>query len=248
MTQLIYVVRRSEQYKKTHQVDEYFENTWHVCDNIADWNDTFDMPWEDYRNRLEDLRRQNMRDLQFDKYCDFHELKDMCLDDCIVVPTDDDDWFHPELCQTLRASPLMPLYRWFHCVIRWTGSGPQMWTERQTGRRNYGNESNNYAMYEPQQLESIDWHYYQSTGPLWWIPKFLSVHHQHLGSASLLNLIRVINRNSERLSKSAYQEVLKKNLELYRKPPVLNAETPPYFFRFFDKLTHIYSQINIRRL
>lgn len=76
------------------------------------WNETFDMPYHSFRQRVREIALANAADLESVIAAPWSEIPDGAL----VLPADDDDWFAPDIAQTLeeaaRRSPETRCFRW----------------------------------------------------------------------------------------------------------------------------------------
>ena len=63
------------------------------------WNQTFDIPFHLFRRRLREIARTNLSKVEDSVCAEWDEIPDGAL----VVPTDDDDWFAPEVGRVLES-------------------------------------------------------------------------------------------------------------------------------------------------
>ena len=77
---------------------------------LAAWNETFEMPFHDFRARVHDVARANLETVRGARVADWDDIPDGAL----VMPTDDDDWFAPHAAETLERirRPGAPAYAW----------------------------------------------------------------------------------------------------------------------------------------
>jgi len=62
------------------------------------WNDRFNVPYHVFRHRVTEIARENLRRVEGARVVG----PDSVPTGALVVPVDDDDWFHPELARHLR--------------------------------------------------------------------------------------------------------------------------------------------------
>jgi hypothetical protein len=86
------------------QVDERFE------DRLAVWNETFEMPYHQFRARLFEIAQDNLAQVRGATVAEWDEIPEGAL----VMPTDDDDWFAPHAAETLERvrRPGIEAYVW----------------------------------------------------------------------------------------------------------------------------------------
>ena len=73
-----------------------FQDNRHVCDKIYEWNQLFSMSYWEYRHVIKEITVSNWQDTKNRVHVmDFEHLE--VAEDEYVLPTDDDDWFCPEM-------------------------------------------------------------------------------------------------------------------------------------------------------
>ena len=70
-------------------------------ERIKWWNNCFDLSFFEYRQKLKDIAHINWSDMRGFEIIDGDDLADL-NGDFLVVPTDDDDWLHPDLADYLQ--------------------------------------------------------------------------------------------------------------------------------------------------
>ncbi len=254
---IIYVIRRDKEYHEHNLLSDNFLKTWPDTKNIISiWNNTFNINWLEFRHLINKLRKCNAKDLKFDAQYYFYELESIDLSDCIVVPTDDDDWFHPDLFSILRELPKRHHYRWsyaeviasnYYDLLPLTSANPAYTNNKLTiyPKKNHSKFyylSNNYALYSPKDIELVNSHdkadlQFSPTDET--IDKCLSIHLLHLSSVSFLTAFQQHKIN--------LSELLSNLLEVYQKPIILPDNTPQYFLKYFDELIKIYKKLSLKR-
>lgn len=106
------------------------------------WNRTFRMPYWEYRHRLLEIAAKNWARLGgVDLIVKGGRAFDILnrLDRFLVVPVDDDDWFHPKMAEILREryDPAWHAFRWTDAYYQTAprgrqAGGPQLVPRRQT--------------------------------------------------------------------------------------------------------------------
>jgi hypothetical protein len=67
---------------------------------FALWNDTFDVPYHQFRDQVREIARLNLSRVEHAKVSPWEKIPDGAL----VAPIDDDDWLAPDLAQALEAA------------------------------------------------------------------------------------------------------------------------------------------------
>jgi len=91
--------------------------------SVRMWNDVFPVSYFEYRQRLREIAELNW--LRMRGICvvireqQFHSLFDQ-WGQCIVLPVDEDDWFHPDLAERLPQlfDPAVDVYHWDDFLYR----------------------------------------------------------------------------------------------------------------------------------
>lgn len=236
MSKIIYVVRQDKQYHEHGTISNLFSNIYPIKKIICEWDNIFNISWHQFRYLLNELREQNAKDLKFDAQYYSYELTSVDLDDCIVIPIDDDDWLHPDLFSILKELPKCDHYRWNYTDMHLDKSHTH--NEFVTHKEcEYYCMPNNYALHSPKNITLIEGHceaskFYQSDKEP--IDKCLSVHLLHPSSVSFLS--------------EHFCNGLLNLLDVYKKPPIIHDDVPSYFLKYIEKLTKIYKKLSPRRL
>lgn len=113
------------------------------------WNETFDMPYPAFRQRLKEIAQRNHAQVDGAVVTAFDDVPPGDL----VVPTDDDDWFAPRLAHEIREAlrPEAEGCLWRRQVISATRRRPKRrgWLRMRMKQRMGGRRScatNNYAI------------------------------------------------------------------------------------------------------
>ena len=79
------------------------------------WDQTFHLEYHEYRYRLKEIAADSLRAVRGTRIAALEEIPD----GAIVVPTDDDDWFAPDLAEQIQAhyNPERSCLLWRHYTI-----------------------------------------------------------------------------------------------------------------------------------
>jgi hypothetical protein len=120
----------------------------HRCfrDKIALWNEIFCIPYFEYRQHLQDVAQQNWLQIRhLDAIVRDCSLVPIGKEGVVILPVDDDDWFHPEVSgfleSQLRAKDHAVTWKYSHYVPHAPNASRRI---RGVGRRIFG--SNAYAV------------------------------------------------------------------------------------------------------
>ena len=80
---------------------------------VALWDATFTMPYRVFRGRVREIARENLALVEGARCSSWDEIPDGAL----VLPCDDDDWFHPDAAR-VAESAMGPSV----AGVRWTSS------------------------------------------------------------------------------------------------------------------------------
>ena len=105
---------------------------------IKFWNQTFSMSWFEYRQRIKNIAELNRSQIHnVDLVIRNRHQAALLerLDNVIILPVDDDDWFSPEIADTLRknASDMPDLFSWSDGVFCPSRKVPVKRRQRDTG-------------------------------------------------------------------------------------------------------------------
>lgn len=112
------------------------------------WGETFEMTYPAFRQRLKEIARENHERVEDAIHTPFEEIP---VGD-LIVPTDDDDWFAPDVLHEIRAAmkPGAEGYLWHRQVISTSRRRPKRRTWLRMRRKKMGGHhscaSNNYAI------------------------------------------------------------------------------------------------------
>ena len=111
----MYLVRRDEEWHKHYNYSKNL-GTFLRSKRMAEfWDSVFLMTWIDFRKKLNEIREENQKDLNYDKIMSTYEIHSTeQLNGYLVVPCDDDDWLHKDLFDILRAE-----YTGYNYSYRW---------------------------------------------------------------------------------------------------------------------------------
>ena len=182
----LYVIRRSETWAKGG-IDPWARPMQQL------WDSVFSVSFLGYRKFLNSLHEENVATIPFTDRIEHHEFdlsRKLMLPGRIVFPTDDDDWFHPNLLEILedRIDPEARAHRWRYGVLEKDKAlvyGDHDYLDRSRWRY----QSNNYCFTTPRINLDLD-HCtfdveYAGYPDERYIDETLSIHNRHLGSQSL---------------------------------------------------------------
>jgi hypothetical protein len=124
------------------------------------WNATLTMPYHEFRQRLTAIAEESFRAVTGVTVSSWNDVPD----EDIVVPVDDDDWFHPEMSAHLRRAfdPQATGYLWTRAALEYRPLLARVRARlgRLVGRRpRFTCATNNYALRLPQdQRETLRAH------------------------------------------------------------------------------------------
>lgn len=221
-------LRRSPEWAERFEFTRFFIDTWHV-DRIATiWGDTFNMPYVAFRRRLREIQVDNLCEVGFDQVINLYDL-DPKQRNGWVVPTDDDDWFHPDLRQELFKQPHLLVY-WNFC--NYTEGAI---TVQNSPRERVRFESNNYAAFDPRNDDLLSDHATTNASlrnkVVTHLPQVLSVHNRSLASLGMLH--SYIYHLPQKLPQL---------YRLYQADPTIDPRLPSYFLPYVERMQRIYHE------
>jgi hypothetical protein len=133
---------------------------------VALWDDTFPMPWHTYRLRVREIAERNLAAVAGAIRTPWEEIPEGAL----VLPVDDDDWFHPGIVAALerKLRPGALMYRW---PVRFLEVWPDVpyalgVLRRQVmgPRPQFVCATNNYALVRRDDLRDLATHHMEASG------------------------------------------------------------------------------------
>jgi hypothetical protein len=105
---LYIVVRRTTDWTNEAAVRAQLPKGFEVLVDL--WNETFDMPYHQFRQRLKEIAQANLARVEGATLAKLEDVPAGAL----IAPIDDDDWFSPDLAKTVVAHRDGPRlgYRW----------------------------------------------------------------------------------------------------------------------------------------
>jgi hypothetical protein len=233
---IICCIRRTKLWAEEYKHSEEWLNHWKADSISKIWSSVFRVSYVDFRKRLHSLQLENLREVAFDSVLNQYEYKD---ENAIVVPTDDDDWFHPDIINMIKQQ-VEPIVYWN--FINYTEGAVKIHSPYLQNMQ-YIYESNNYFLTQPKDDMLIRDHVYASrtikNGR--YIDSFLSVHNRTLASLSLLWKSLLFSPNPQ-------QELLRL-YDVYRQPPMRDSGVPSYFDKYIDNMLKIYrNELQVRKM
>jgi hypothetical protein len=226
MTQIIGLIRRTKDWNERKEPSGIYLSFW-KADLIASvWNELFNISFADFRTMLTKLQQENFKDVPFDRIINSYEYDN---DKGLLVPTDDDDWFHPNLVHILRSHKDKKMIYWN--FIEYSEGAVTVHHKPFVGL-DFVYQSNNYALQEPEDKDCLLNHAYidrlhRHEG--YYVDAMLSMHNRSLASLSLLRK-RLGNLRNELID--LYW--------LYRQPVKVTGCVPEYLMRQVDTMLNIY--------
>ncbi len=226
-------IRRTREWAERYEFSPHHSEVWHAQRIAEVWDATFNMTYVDFRWRLNRIQIDNLADVGFDLLLNQYDYQ-TTRDYGWVVPTDDDDWFHPDLREQLQAVQT-------HCVY-WNfinySEGVIRVQESRTERVQF--ESNNYAMRWQQTDRYLADHAtanykLKNTGQQR-LACCLSLHNRSLASLGLLN-----NHHAD------LRTGMLRLYDLYRQPVQIVGDVPTYFMPYVERMQQLYQTLQPQR-
>ena len=112
---IVIVVRRTEPWNEIEHFPTYFKQRRPndpVLRLFEQWDAELGVPYAKYRTEICSIARRNWERTG----CEIVELKNVRPDMAdIFLPTDDDDWFAPDIRDHLEDHPFLQWDNWLHC-------------------------------------------------------------------------------------------------------------------------------------
>lgn len=219
----------AEEYKHS----ELWVDHWRADRVAMIWDQTFTMRYANFRRRLNEIQQENLREVRFDHVVNQYEY---VRDDSIVVPTDDDDWFHPDLVPILQERP-EPTYWNF---INYT-EGRIYVQNTAHDKMMFAYETNNYSLANPpNDLILRDHCHANQSLKGTHIDVCLSVHNRSMASLSILR-DRLLPANDPHGELLAMYDTA-------RKPVEVGRGVPEYFMGYVEKMLGVYrNELKVKR-
>lgn len=228
-------IRRSREWAESYRFSDEHIKVWNVEQVSATWNDLFNIRYVDFRRRLHQIQRDNFADVPFSSIINQYDY-DPCVDYGRVVPTDDDDWFHPDVVAAVRESDDTLVYWNF---VNFTEG---VITVQDSTREAVQFESNNYAMRGVSDEMLLRYHARVNAACRnragTHIDRCLSMHNRTMASLGLLReQLPDLRAGMVRL------------YEISRSPVKVVGQVPGYFMRFVDAVVGVFkNELKIRRM
>jgi hypothetical protein len=218
------VIRRTKEWATKFEFSGSYRSRWRAAEIAAFWESVFTTTYVDFRRQLRSLQEENLKEVGFDSIIESYEYAGI---EGLVVPTDEDDWFHPDLIEALPAQP----------IVFWNfGRFSENIAEVQNSvveRVQF--ETNNYALHNPESKtfdHVIANRLFKNKGTH--INKCLSMHNRSLASLSVLQPI------------CGNKFELLRLYELYKQPTA--RDCPSYFFKYINCMSDLYQQLRVRKV
>jgi hypothetical protein len=232
---VICYVRRNREWAESYSFGEEHQSVWNVLQISSVWNELFNIKYTDFRKHLNKIQRKNLSDIGFSSVINQYEYSKVDHQGWIV-PTDDDDWFHPDLISALQSSNSKLVYWNF---INFTEGVVSVQDSRQEAVQY---ESNNYAIMNSPDEMLLRYHYranqvYKNKAGKH-LDCCLSIHNRTMASLGLLkNQLPDLRTGMIRL------------YEISRKRATVIGNVPDYFAKFIDEITEVFQkELKIRRM
>jgi hypothetical protein len=229
---VICYLRRTKQWAESYSfADDKYSSNWKAVIIARKWGQIFTESYRYFRCQLHELQLENLREIGLG-YCNQF---DYAKTDRIVVPSDDDDWFHPDIVPVLRKAD--------HPVVYWNflNYSIDAVQAHDSSKEPLRFETNNYAVKEEVDEKCLVYHVYANdklkSNTNKHIDRHLSIHNRSLASLSVLQPLLEDNFET-------------KVIELYDRcqQPVDLTGVPDYFHKFFDRMSDLYrNKLKIRK-
>lgn len=234
MDKITCYIRRNKEWAEKYQFGKEQLDLWNIGEISKVWDETFTISYKNFRRMLNQIQQENFKEVPFDAVINQYEYKHNEYYG-IVVPTDDDDWFHPEIVPTLKSVQKPKVFWNFINYTEGVVSVQQSLYER------VQYESNNYAMTRSDQ---ILFDYHAKTNELYrnkdgfHIDISLSMHNRSMASLGLLHQYL-----------SDIKGGILHQYDISRQPVKMVGDVPQYFMKYVDKMLNIYRNVlKVRRI
>lgn len=230
---LTYIVRRNENWHKFGKITNVGCDSgiiYNATNLQKEWNSIFNIDYFSFRKMVNEIRIKNQSELNFNEYLNSYELVYPLKG--LYFPTDDDDWFHPNVAKTVleNFNNSYNNYRWN--IIKYICGKVKCFEEPFNGIY-YKWNTNNYSIYNPENIKFLISHDYldniqkKSSNEIY-INSYLSLHNKNLASISL------------RLSEEAIGKSWIELYEIYCKEPEIDKLVPDYFYKYIEEMLLLY--------
>lgn len=233
---------RIDKYWSEYKISPEFNKIWQVDEILNIWDSVFKTSYIEFRKCLSNLSKLALKDVKFDNIINQYQYSVPSND--IVVPVDDDDWFHPNIIEVLKNTNANLVY-WN--ILNNTEGALQFFNPSNT-KVPFVFETNNHALFAPKNKEYILNHTIlnrDSKGKGHYINDSLSLHNRSIASISLLGEKLLGHR-----SNNIIHDKKKALLELYEKYQEIDVtlQHPAYFDDYLEKIKTIHKKIKIRKM
>jgi hypothetical protein len=256
----VYLLRCDKNWDQHNIVSNHFNNFFQTKQLTTIWDDLFNISWKDFRIKLRNINKLNQFDLHPDSIVATHEIQDVNLfQDCLVFPTDDDDWFHRDCFDIVKNNICHhQAYRWNYAELTVTENRkhelrvftyptnipyPCWQLSMSFDSISFHYQSNNYALKFPKNLNLLQFHNLADQEidirQEKFIPQTLSIHNGSLASCSFL-------RRIQRRYPENFKDGLVDLLQTFKKDPIKNMEIPYYFNLYIDRMMDLYNELKVR--
>lgn len=224
------------------EFSKHFIERWSAKEIAKIWDETFRTTYLEFRQQLFELQTTNLHDVAFDAIVNQFDYG--LPSDDIVVPTDDDDWFHPDVINTLRDLNA-PLVYWNFLN---NTEGKIVLQNPSKERIKFLFETNNYAISCPSARQHLMDHTAldnDKRGAGVHINKELSMHNRTIASISLLGE-KLLGHRSPTTPVNPKNELLK----LYETGITVekHQDCPSYFDKYIDSLIVLHKNLKVRKV
>lgn len=226
---VLIVIRGDRDWLQSYAISDNYGKIWNASLILNTWNRIFNIDYVSFRRSLREIQKINLREVKapvIDLY-DFEEF------DGYVMPTDDDDWYHPNVVDAVLSCNEQYVY-WDY--TNYTHHGVMLLDSNLDNNRY---ESNNYAILKGKHKEALSHHVVANATPKSserYLSDRLSVHNRSLASLGLLN------ENIHSL-----ENHLLACYELFMARPNLN-NVDPYFEPLFEQMHMLYKRLKPKKI
>ncbi len=226
---------------------ELFQSNYHFIKLRNIWDNTFNTSYEDYRNKLHEIQKENIKEIIAKSGCSvmyLYELEDLKqLSGKLVLPVDDDDWFVDNIFEELEKFETSDNYtcRWSSWRLSYYSLINCPITFVNFSKNKFHYLSNNYSIKSPNSKNHLSSHEIMNDEYIKglhddesYFSNYLSLHNVHLGSLSFL-------RN---MMKNHHNEYMSSLLNCFKELPCDYTNT--YFDKFVFKLYDLYKTMKIK--